>query len=222
MYMITDLDHAAESAGSDLDGGFDEALRTGGCLLELATGERLGLPAGRWHGAPTACDELLLGPCRGPSLDVGCGPGRLAAELAARGVDALGIDTSALAVRMARARGASALRRDVFGDVPRVGSWRHVLLADGNVGIGGDPVTLLRRVAELAASGVSVLVEVEPPGTGVQCTKARVGPTGGWFPWARVGADAVAAVARSAGLRAASVRDSGGRYVATLVSSEGC
>ena len=35
------------------------------------------------------------------------------------------------------------VRRDLFGALPGEGTWSHVLLADGNIGIGGDPVTLL-------------------------------------------------------------------------------
>lgn len=202
---------------SEVDSHFEDALQAGHGWLELAGGERVDLPVERWRGAAAASDELLLGPCCGPSLDVGCGPGRLTAELAARGVAALGVDTSPLAVRMARARGAAALHRNVFGPLPGEGGWRHVLLADGNIGIGGDPVALLLRAARLAAPGASVLVEVEPPGAGVQRTRARVGGTGDWFAWARVDAGAIVALAAHAGLRAASVRNAAGRYVATLV-----
>ena len=32
------------------------------------------------------------------------------------------------------------LRRDLFAPLPGEGRWHHVLLADGNIGIGGDPV----------------------------------------------------------------------------------
>jgi len=46
------------------------------------------------------------------------------------------------------------------------GRWAHVLLADGNVGIGGDVVALLRRCAELVRPGGTVVVEVERPGAG--------------------------------------------------------
>ena len=104
---------------------------------------------------------------------------------------------------LTRARGAAALRRDVFGRVPGAGRWRHVLVADGNVGIGGDPVALLRRAADLLAPDGSVLVELDPPGTGLVRGLARlVQPHGmsGPFPWARVGVEAIAGPAASAGL----------------------
>ena len=47
-------------------------------------------------------DAALLEPCAGPTLDIGCGPGRLAAALALSGTPALGIDVSPAAVRLAR------------------------------------------------------------------------------------------------------------------------
>ncbi len=51
---------------------------------------------------------------------------------------------------LARSCGALALHRDVFATVPGTGDGgRGSLLADGNIGIGGDPDALLSRVAEL-------------------------------------------------------------------------
>ena len=55
-----------------------------------------------------------------------------------------------------RARGGSALLRDVFRTLPAEGRWRTLLLADGNIGIGADPVALLQplpRAAEPAGRG---------------------------------------------------------------------
>jgi SAM-dependent methyltransferase len=49
-------------------------------------------------------DRSLLTRCAGPTLDVGCGPGRLTAALTRAGHSALGIDISAEAVRQARRR----------------------------------------------------------------------------------------------------------------------
>ena len=61
--------------------------------------------------------------CSGPTLDIGCGPGRLVAALAKSGIDALGIDISSAAVARARRLGGKARRCSVFGPVPREGSW---------------------------------------------------------------------------------------------------
>jgi SAM-dependent methyltransferase len=200
-------------------GPFDIALRGGRCVLELAGGELVELPSARWHGHPDSFDELLLARCAGPTLDVGCGPGRLTSALADRGVPALGIDVSPVAVELTRRRGAAAVCADVFGAVPDEGRWRHVLLADGNVGIGGDPAALLRRVADLLAPTGTALVEVDRPGTGLRRQNARLvrpGRPAGWFPWASLGVDAVAAPAAEAGLAVRGTENVAGRWFAEL------
>ncbi|RRO20033.1 class I SAM-dependent methyltransferase [Saccharopolyspora rhizosphaerae] len=147
---------------------------------------------------PDAADRHVLAACRGPVLDIGCGPGRLAAALTDRGVLCLGIDNSPLAVGMTVARGAPALHRDVFDPLPADGSWREALLLDGNIGIGGDPVALLDRVHRLLQPGGVAWVEVEPPGAGTWCGTGSVvdrGRSGRAFRWATVGAEAIAALA---------------------------
>jgi SAM-dependent methyltransferase len=111
-------------------------------------------------------DEQLLDRCRGSVLDVDCGPGRLTRALRAR-VDALGIDVAPAVVRLARRRGADVLQRSVFGAVPAPGSWRSVVLADCNVGIGGAARRLLRRVRRVLRAGGQVRCEVDRPGRAV-------------------------------------------------------
>jgi SAM-dependent methyltransferase len=163
-------------------------------------------------------DAGLLDRCGGPTLDVGCGPGRLAAALLRRGVPALGIDISATAVRLARRRGAIALRRDVFGGTPGAGRWRHLLLADGNIGIGGDPARLLARCRELIAADGEVHVELHPPGVPSWAGRATLRSADASAPirWAVVAADDVAAPAVRAGLRVAETWTETGRWFATL------
>jgi len=158
----------------------------------------------RWHAQPCRSDGWLLDGCRGPTVDLGCGPGRLIAALIERGVPALGVDTSAIAVRLCMRRGAVALRRNVFEELPGEGRWHHALLADGNVGIGGDPVALLRRARRLLAPSGTVLVELANR-RGLWRGPARVvgpdGTAGAWFPWAEVGVNVIGDVAAAAGLR---------------------
>ena len=124
------------------------------------------LPLRRWLAPADAADLLALEPVVSPVLDVGCGPGRLLAALAAQGRAATGIDISPVAVRLARRRGGQAICASVFSPLLAAGAWRSVLLLDGNVGIGGDPERLLARVAELLTPGGEAIVEVEPPGGG--------------------------------------------------------
>ncbi|WP_409493651.1 methyltransferase domain-containing protein [Amycolatopsis sp. cmx-11-12] len=182
---------------------FDRGLLGHRCWLELATGERVDLPVDRWTAIPCDGDDVLLDACDGPTLDIGCGPGRLTAALTERGVASLGVDISATAVRLTHARGAAALHRDVFDRVPGEGRWRHALLADGNIGIGGDPLRLLTRMAELIADGGTVLVELDPPGRGIRQDQVRLRPDndGAWFTWAWVGVEAIAELAARTAFR---------------------
>lgn len=172
-----------------------------------------------WRARADDADRALLGHCQGPTLDVGCGPGRMADELRQMGVHATGIDVSSAAVRMSRRRGVVALLADIFAPLPAEGLWRTVLLADGNIGIGGDPVALLRRVALLLRPGGWVVVDVAPPGAGLatrtlalECGVLRSDP----FPWTVVGADAVPGVAAAAGLHVDTVRELDGRWFAVM------
>ncbi|MFE9727920.1 class I SAM-dependent methyltransferase [Streptomyces sp. NPDC005794] len=175
---------------------YTDALRTGRGPLFLSRGDGWLLPleVERWCGAPDAADATVLDRCRGPVLDVGCGPGRLVAALAALGIPALGIDVSAAAVDRTVQTGGTALCRSVFDPLPSEGRWGTVLLIDGNIGIGGDPAALLLRIAELIAPDGKLIVEVAAPEVDERI-QVRVddgrGARGAAFPWARTGAEAL-------------------------------
>jgi SAM-dependent methyltransferase len=170
--------------------------------IEHADGDRMPLRVDGWlHGSPG--DLSLVDRCQGPTLDIGSGPGRLTVALAERGIPALGIDITPYAVDLARSSGALVMLRDVFDRVPGTGRWATALLADGNIGIGGDPAALLHRVGELLAPQGRALVELEPPGAPLRRERVRLSAAGlasAWFPWAYVGADQIEDVARDAGL----------------------
>jgi SAM-dependent methyltransferase len=179
-------------------------------------GERIAMAVDRWRTDADAVERALLADVPDPVLDVGCGPGRIVAALAAGGRPALGVDTSPAAVAEAGRRRAPVLRRSVFDALPGERRWGGVLLLDGNVGIGGDPVALLARAAALLRSGGVALAELDPPGAPTRAMTVRVesasGRAGPWFPWARLGTDAFDDVARRAGLGPGRVEAVGGRW----------
>lgn len=178
------------------------------------------LPVEQWQGEADESDRMLLAHCVGRTLDIGCGPGRMGEHLMLRGHEVLGIDVVDESVRQTRARGVTARCQDVFAPVPDEGSWDSVLLADGNIGIGGDPVALLRRVHDLLASTGRVVVDLAPPGTGVETHSVRLSSSSADsrpFAWVLVGADAIGTIADAAGFDVVGTHEHHGRWFAVLV-----
>jgi SAM-dependent methyltransferase len=172
--------------------------------LVCAADGPLDVAAKRWISPVGPADLSVIARTRGPALDVGCGPGRHVVALAERGIRAMGIDITPSALAYARTRGAPVLERSVFDRIPAAGRWGSALLLDGNIGIGGNPVVLLERVASLIRADGRILVELDPPGTplGERTVRLDVGNSPGpWFVLARVGTDGLDALARDAGLR---------------------
>lgn len=179
----------------------------------------------RWHGPVSTGERALLASLRSPVLDVGCGPGRIVEAAIRSGVVALGVDPAPAAVALARQRGCPVLQRSVFDALPGEGRWGSVLLWDGNIGIGGDPVQLLRRCGGLVRPAGRIIVELEPPGTRSRRCRARLErgeQASGWFGWSVVGTDAIASFAEDAGLVTDAVSIVGdGRWFASLSRAEG-
>jgi SAM-dependent methyltransferase len=172
-------------------------------VLRADDGSALPLEPGRWHAEPSPHEESLMAGMAAPVLDVGCGPGRLVLGIARLGKVALGVDPAPAAVALARDRGAPVLQRSVFDPLPGAGRWRTIVLADGNIGIGGDPARLLRRCRELLAADGTVVVEVLGPGPGWRPCRVRLErgtQRSPWFSWAVVDADSIAGLAATAGL----------------------
>lgn len=206
-------------------GRFDPALTGADCWVRTADGARARLPTRRWLGgvrvtaADRRVDSVLVGCCDGPTVDLGCGPGRLVATLCRRGVIALGVDISPAAIAVTRHRGAPAVPRDVFGPLPGDGRWHYALLADGNIGIGGDPQRILRRVARLLRPDGVAIVEFAAPGTGIRVQDIRLetrARTGDWFPWAEAAIDHAAALAAETGFELLGTADVSDRHIAWL------
>ncbi len=201
---------------------YDRALDGERCWVRHDDGAVRTLPVRNWLGgrhADAEFDGAVVAMCDGPTLDLGCGPGRLVVDLINRGIPALGVDQSATAIALARRSGAPALHRDVFASLPGTGRWQTVLLADGNVGLGGDPRRLLRRVAELLRPGGRCVAEFDLTATGVRAGWVRLESSstiGPWFRWASVGIDCAAELAGETGFTLADIRPIGRRVVAVL------
>ncbi len=191
--------------------------------LGSATGLAISLETERWMGMPDAIEQRVLSRAVPPVLDVGCGPGRHTVALVQRGIGALGVDSAPWAVRLASRRGAPVLKGSVFDPVPGTGRWGTVLLLDGNVGIGGDPRSLLLRARRLLRPGGRVLVELDPVEPSSRSIVVKVvsdglAAAGDWFAWAVVGPPALAELAEGTGFTVKELWGTGGRWFARLDS----
>jgi SAM-dependent methyltransferase len=219
---------AAESTVSEMtvDAIYWAAVRGAPCWARDHRGHVRELPMSRWIGGQGAArddrfaDEHVLRLCSPrPTLDLGCGPGRFTAALQHRGSAALGVDTCHTAVQLTRQRGGTAIQADLFGPLPAAGCWDQILLIDGNIGIGGNPMQTLRRVAELLAPDGIVIVEIDLPlaKSGHELlrweTEHHVGK---WFPWSRVNADALDDIAAAAGFLIVNIVEIHSRVIAVL------
>ncbi|MGD9485912.1 class I SAM-dependent methyltransferase [Streptomyces sp. TRM70308] len=203
---------------------YERALRSGRgpLFLRRADGWLLPLDVERWCARADEADRSVLGRCAGSVLDIGCGPGRMVAALTGDGGRALGIDSAPAAVRHTRRLGGPALCRSVFEPLPDEGRWDRALLLDGNIGIGGDPQALLRRVGALLAPGGLLLAEAataEVEEFCEVCLDDGSGARGPAFPWARCGTGALRRQATAAGWRVLEEWTCAGRRFVALRSA---
>ncbi|MFI7127884.1 class I SAM-dependent methyltransferase [Nonomuraea sp. NPDC050153] len=197
---------------------YADALAGATAEIEYVDGTRAALETAHWF-EPVDGDEAFLSRCAGPTLDIGSGPGRLTVALTRRGIQTLGIDITPRAVALTRRAGGFALLRDVFDEVPGSGRWATALLADGNIGIGGNPELLLRRVRQLVRPGGEVLVELASPEARSRVDRVRLrrGPLiGDWFGWATVSVSDIQRVARAGGFPSVDRWTTHGRWMARL------
>ena len=186
---------AASTFGAGGAEPYASALR-GGELLYLSDTRarsitRITMDVSRWNADADAADLTLLSRVTGPMLDIGCGPGRMVRAATDLGMLAVGIDVSAAALEIASNLGGSFFQCSVFDRVPGEGVWQTTLLVDGNVGIGGDILSLLARCRELLSASGEIVVELNPNANHEDYYFAEVVDTHGNrsdpFPWAEIG-----------------------------------
>ncbi|MFC6833954.1 class I SAM-dependent methyltransferase, partial [Streptomyces goshikiensis] len=185
-------------------GPYAEAMfaPAGDITLRDCEGWTFPLEVGRWSQRVDPTDRTVLERCAGRVLDLGCGAGRLVEALASRGHTVLGIDVSPVAVISTVCRGGPARSGTVFSPVPDEGTWDTALLMDGNIGIEGDPLRLLRRVHDLVHPGGLLIVEAAPSEVDerrrvrIHSGQAAISTV---FAWARAGSGAVVRYAALSG-----------------------
>lgn len=111
------------------------------------------------HGE-AAFVEQLLGPSGGTVLDAGCGTGRVARELARRGVDVVGVDSDASMLDVARAESPDLRWVEADLAVLDLGERFDVVVAAGNVVVflapGTEADVVHRMAAHLRPGGMLV------------------------------------------------------------------
>jgi SAM-dependent methyltransferase len=104
---------------------------------------------------------------RGRALDVGCGAGRVALHLQGKGLDVLAIDTSPLAIKVAKARGVKKARLMSITQLTRkVGLFDTIVMYGNNFGLLGGPSRakwLLRRFHAMTSPDARIIAESNDP-----------------------------------------------------------
>lgn len=148
------MDHLNDSGGSEI-------IERSDGHIDLSAGGEV------YFGDPTGVQREIAHRARGRILDVGCGAGRYALYLQARGHDVVGIDASPLAVEVCRQRGleqAHALTLEQVG--PSLGLFDTVLMLGNNFGLFGNRASarrLLKRLRRTVGIGGQIIAETMDP-----------------------------------------------------------
>jgi SAM-dependent methyltransferase len=104
---------------------------------------------------------------RGRVLDVGCGAGRCLLHLQQKGLDVVGIDTSPLAVKVCRARGAAhAIVRSITDIGPDLGSFDTIVMFGNNFGLFQSfprARRLLKKMHRITTARARIIAETFDP-----------------------------------------------------------
>ncbi|HTT58882.1 MAG TPA: methyltransferase domain-containing protein [Acidimicrobiales bacterium] len=189
-------------------------------------------------------ERRALGEMRGRVLDVGCGAGRVALELQARGFDVVGLDASTYAARAARHHGVKTVWRKSLDELGRrVAEFDSIVMFGNNFGLFASAQRAKERLSEwarLARPDARLFVESTNAygggAPGMDRTyyrqnrergrlpgelRARYrydGAVGGWFTWLFVSRAELSTIVRGTGWRVGHVLGSqlSEPYVAVL------
>jgi SAM-dependent methyltransferase len=116
-------------------------------------------PFRRWPAAERKAMRLV----RGRVLDVGCGAGRVALHLQERGLDVVAIDTSPLALEVARRRGVKRTETRSLTELDGLGAFDTVLILRNNLGLAGTMAKGLRGLARFTTDGARIVTDSVDP-----------------------------------------------------------
>jgi SAM-dependent methyltransferase len=143
---------------------FEIVERDDGFIYVFAAGYLLA-PFRKWP----SLDRRAMRYVRGRVLDLGCGAGRVAVHLQARGLDVVGIEVSAGAVEVCRRRGVRDVRRCAIEDVDEsLGVFDTVVMLGNNFGLLGSESKarrLLRRFHRLTTDRARIVAQTFDPHT---------------------------------------------------------
>jgi len=216
--------------------------RDDGLILPEHGGVRYFAPLRRWPAHER--DAIAL--CRGRVLDIGCGSGRVALHVQEHGHEVIAIDSSPLAIDVARERGVSDARVVRLSAVgPCLGQFGTFLFFGNGFGLlegGRRAEEGLRRLSAIADPGARILAGSrdvtrtnDPIDLAYQAkNRARQRLPGHlrvriryrhyatpWFEHLMASRDDMAAIASTAGWRLADVIGDGDDYVGVLERSSG-
>ena len=134
-------------------------------FIYVFAGRYLLAPFRRWP----SLDRRAMRYVRGRVLDLGCGGGRVALHLQARGLEVVGIEVSAGAVEVCRRRGVRDVRRCAIEDIDEsLGVFDTIVMLGNNFGLFGSASRarrLLRRFHRLTTERARIIAQTFDPHT---------------------------------------------------------